>query len=569
MKKCILFLVAVLCFSACKTDLTDIEKRIEEIEKQGKTLEEQNQEYQEQLNDLKNQGNQISEEARKRQEENEKIQQQLRELEDSLHYVEPYLYTMEFVAADNPYQLIENTPCTIIGDSVVECRILNITDDRMLIPRFTFQGSVVTINGEEAESGKKAYDFSTPVVLSVITASKIKDYVVYVNSYTGLPSVWLDTNSHVNVANANQYYGGSIKIIDGPKTRAGSGVTKASVKIMGLSPIRWYRPDFILSNSEDLLLAKNGYFLKFNNNISLFNEPKGTTWRLLPNLNDMTFLHNQTAFFMGRISKLEYTPRAHYVDMFMNSRFFGNYVMTERPDLTEERVNIGSDGFILNIGSDEAGQYFYGTYLERPVTVMAPGSPSAEYVSYANDFVVKAENALFSSNFTDENAGWQKYMDMDSFVDWYLINEIARNQDGAFSKNCLMNLARGGKLKMGPLWDFEKAFGNTTKKEPAEGFVIKGVKWYERLFQDPAFVAKVKEHFDYFYTHQQDILSEINANAEYLRYSVKEDDYRWDTYAGYKSSTVSVWAAYGSMVDYMKQWLVARMDWLKKEFDAM
>ncbi len=569
MKKCILFLVAVLCFSACKTDLTDIEKRIEEIEKQGKTLEEQNQEYQEQLNDLKNQGNQISEEARKRQEENEKIQQQLRELEDSLHYVEPYLYTMEFVAADNPYQLIENTPCTIIGDSVVECRILNITDDRMLIPRFTFQGSVVTINGEEAESGKKAYDFSTPVVLSVITASKIKDYVVYVNSYTGLPSVWLDTNSHVNVANANQYYGGSIKIIDGPKTRAGSGVTKASVKIMGLSPIRWYRPDFILSNSEDLLLAKNGYFLKFNNNISLFNEPKGTTWRLLPNLNDMTFLHNQTAFFMGRISKLEYTPRAHYVDMFMNSRFFGNYVMTERPDLTEERVNIGSDGFILNIGSDEAGQYFYGTYLERPVTVMAPGSPSAEYVSYANDFVVKAENALFSSNFTDENAGWQKYMDMDSFVDWYLINEIARNQDGAFSKNCLMNLARGGKLKMGPLWDFEKAFGNTTKKEPAEGFVIKGVKWYERLFQDPAFVAKVKERFDYFYTHQQDILSEINANAEYLRYSVKEDDYRWDTYAGYKSSTVSVWAAYGSMVDYMKQWLVARMDWLKKEFDAM
>lgn len=569
MKKCILFLGAVLCFSACKTDLTDIEKRIEEIEKQGKNLEQQNQEYQEQLNDLKNQGNQISEEARKRQEENEKIQQQLRELEDSLHYVEPYLYTMEFVAADNPYQLIENTPCTIIGDSVAECRILNITDDRMLIPRFTFQGSVVTINGEEAESGKKAYDFSTPVVLSVITASKIKDYVVYVNSYTGLPSVWLDTNSHVNVANANQYYGGSIKIIDGPKTRAGSGVTKASVKIMGLSPIRWYRPDYILSNSEDLLLAKNGYFLKFNNNISLFNEPKGTTWRLLPNLNDMTFLHNQTAFFMGRISKLEYTPRAHYVDMFMNSRFFGNYVMTERPDLTEERVNIGSDGFILNIGSDEAGQYFYGTYLERPVTVMAPGSPSAEYVSYANDFVVKAENALFSSNFTDENAGWQKYMDMDSFVDWYLINEIARNQDGAFSKNCLMNLARGGKLKMGPLWDFEKAFGNTTKKEPAEGFVIKGVKWYERLFQDPAFVTKVKERFDYFYTHQQDILSEINVNAEYLRYSVKEDDYRWDTYAGYKSSTVSVWAAYGSMVDYMKQWLVARMDWLKKEFDAM
>lgn len=567
MKKCILFLVAVLCFSACKTDLTDIEKRIEEIEKQGKELEQANKDYQNQLNDLKNQGDAISEEARKRQEENEKIQQRLRELGDSLNYVEPFLYTMEFVAADNPYQLIENTTCTIIGDSAVECRILNIVEDKVLIPRFTFQGSAVSINGVEAESGKTAFDFSTPVVLSVITANNIKDYVVTVNSYTGLPSVWLDTNSHVNVANANQYYGGSIKVIDG--SRAGSGVTKASVKIMGLSPIRWYRPDYILSNSEDLLLAKNGYFLKFNNNISLFNEPKGTTWRLLPNLDDLTFIHNQIAFFMGNMSNLGYTPRAHHVDMFMNSRFFGNYLLIERPDLSEERANVGSDGFILNIGSDESGQYFYGNYLERPVTVMAPGSPSAEYVSYANDFVIKAENALFSSNFTDESAGWQKYMDMDSFVDWYLINEIAKNKDGAFQKNCLMSLARGGKLKMGPLWDFEEAFEDFSKHTSADGFVIKNVKWYERLFQDPAFVTKVKERFDYFYNHQQDILMEINDNADYLRYSVKEDDNRWDTFAGYKSSTVSVWGAYGSMVESMKYWLVARMDWLKKEFDAM
>jgi hypothetical protein len=99
--------------------------------------------------------------------------------------------------------------------------------------------------------------------------------------------------------------------------------------------------------------------------------------------------------------------------------------------------------------------------------------------------------------------------------------------------------------------------------------VIKNVKWYERLFQDPAFVTKVKERFDYFYNHQQDILMEINDNADYLRYSVKEDDNRWDTFAGYKSSTVSVWGAYGSMVESMKYWLVARMDWLKKEFDAM
>lgn len=569
MKKLFLFLVAVLCFSACKTDLTDIEKRIDEIEKQGKDLEQRNKDLQDQLAEEKQRGDEVSEEARKRQEENEKIQQRIKDLEDSLHYVEPYLYSMEFVAADNPYQLIENTTCTIIGDSAVECRILNITEDKILIPRFTFQGSAVTINGVEAESGVTQFDFSSPVVLSVITASKIKDYVVCVNSYTGLPSVWLSTNSHVNVANANQYYGGSIKVIDGAKTRAGSSVIKASVKIMGLSPIRWYRPDYILSNSEDLLLAKNGYMIKFNNGISLFNDPKGATWRILPNLDDLTFLHNQTAFYMGKISNLDYTPRAHHVDMLLNGRYYGNYLMIERPEISEDRVNIASDGIILNVGSDESGKYFYSNYLEHPVTVMIPGSPSAETVAYANEFVVNAENALFSSSFADASSGWQKYMDIDSFVDWYLINEIAKNPDGAFKTNCLMNLEKGGKLKMGPLWDFEEAFGNTSKNISPEGFVIKNTNWYSRLFQDPAFVAKVKERFDYFYENQLSIISEINANAEYLRYSVKEDNYRWNTYADYTSSTVSVWMAYGSLVDSMKQWLVARMDWLKKEFDAM
>lgn len=563
-------MVAILCLSACKTDLTDIEKRIEEIERQGKQLEEANKKLQEESDDLKRQRDDLEAEARKRQEENEKIQKRLQELGDSLNVVEPFLFTMEFVAADNIYQLIEDTPCTIVGDSAVECRILNITDDKLLIPRFTFQGSVVTINGVEAESGVTQFDFSTPVVLSVITAQKIKDYVVYVSSYTGLPSVWVNTNSHLNIANENQYYGGSFKLINTPATKAakGSVVTQASVKIMGISPIEWYRPDYAISTEDVKLMAKNSYVLRFNNNIALFNEPAGQLWRLLSNNDDVTFLHNQTAFYMGKISNLDYTPRLHHVDMFINGRFYGTYAMVERPEVSEGRVNVGSDGFILSIGSDEKGSTFYTKYLENAVTILAPGSPNSDAVSYASNYLLTAEAALFSSNFADASTGWQKYMDMDSFVDWYLINEIAKNHDGAFSANCMMNLSRDGKLKMGPLWDFGEAFGNNYQSS-ASGFVIKNVKWYARLFQDPAFVAKVKERFDYFYDHQQDILSEINANAEYLKYAVLENDNRWDNFADYKTTTTDTWAVYGTTVINMKNWLATRMDWLKNEFDAM
>jgi hypothetical protein len=475
------------------------------------------------------------------------------------------LFSMEFVAADNPLLLIENTPCTIIGDSAVECRILNTgTLDKLLIPRFTFQGSVVTINGVEAESGVTQFNFNRSVVLSVITAHEIKDYMVYVSSYTGLPSVWLETNGHVNIVYTNQYYGGYIKVVNSPTTRAVSNIVQSSVKILGLDTIEWYRPKV----SDDLQLAKNTYAIRFSSDISLLDDPRGNAWRLIPNKGDMTMIHNQTAFYMGRISCLDYTPRSHFVDMFMNGRFFGTYLMEEQLQVSENKVNLGENGFIMSIGSNAPGVIFSTDHLENAVTVIDPATPLDDDYAYICNFVGTAEETLFSSNFTSASSGWQKYLDMDSFVDWYLINEIAKNPSGAFRANCVMNLERGGKLKMGPLLDFEEAFGNVMKYDTS-GFVIRDASWYARLFQDPAFVARVKERFAYFYDHRQDIISEINANAAYLKYAIREDNNKWDTFADYKFVSSDAWVIYESLVANMKTWLLDRLDWLKGEFDAM
>lgn len=566
MKKIFIFLLAIVGFSACSTELGDIEERIAEVERQGKELEEANRKLKEDSEKLKKQGDDLEAAARKRQEENERIQQRLQELEDQTE--RPKLLSMEFLAADNPFRLIENTPCTIIGDSVVECRILNVTNEKILIPRFTFQGSVVTINGEEAESGVSQFDFGGPVVLSVITAKEIKDYKVIVNSYTGLPTVWLETNGHVNVAYANKYYDGSIKLVNETMTRAASNITQAKVKIMGLGTIKWYYPDYTISSSEDKLLAKNTFALRFNSSISLLDDPKGMMWELFPNNGDLTFLHSQTAFYLGKISNLDYTPRAHFVELFLNSRYYGTYLLGERLEMSANKVNVGDDGFILSVGSEEQGTTFNTNHLNCAVTIIAPTSPSSEAMAYIKNYVATAENALFSSDFTNASIGWQKYMDIDSFVDWYLINEIAKNKDGALVANCVMNLKKGGKLKMGPLWGFEEAFDNHSQIG-ATGFVVKNATWFARLFQDPAFVAKVKERFNYFYSHQQDIISEINSNAAYLKYAVRENDNRWHTFAGYISSSKDTWTVYGAMVTNMKTWLATRLTWMKKEFDAM
>lgn len=563
MKKLILVTIALIGLISCSTDLSGIEEKLSILEKEGSNLENEYEKAKDASDKLGQESDALEAEVKKRQEENEKIRQQLAALEDSLNTVEPKLLSMEFVAADNPLQLIENVKCEIIGDSAVECRILNITSSKVLIPRFTFQGSVVTINGEEVESGVSMIDFSEPVVLSIITSKTIKDYTVYVGAYTGLPTVWIETNTHKDIDVAGQFYNGKIKMAGNPGTSSNGYITQANAKIMAVGTIYWYRSRI----HEDMQLGKNAYSVLFNDDISLLDSPAGKTWEFYTNTSEKTMLHNQTAFYLGSMSALEYTPRFYHVNLLMNGRYYGTYLMGEDMEVSEGRVNVGSDGFLLGIGASSSGPAFSTSYLERAVSVIAPSASQSEAsVDYISNFVTTAENALFSSDFTDASEGWQKYMDIDSFVDWYLINEISKNENGAFRNNCMMNLTRGGKLKMGPLWDFEKAF--SVDSSPS-GFVIKDVNWYARLFKDPAFVAKVKERYDFFYSHKNDIITEISNTAEYLKYAIQEDNNKWNTFTTASNSGEQAWLLYQTTVYSMEKWLNSRMDWLKGEFDAM
>ena len=118
---------------------------------------------------------------------------------------------------------------------------------------------------------------------------------------------------------------------------------------------------------------------------------------------------------------------------------------------------------------------------------------------------------------------------------------------------------------MGPLWDFDIAFGNINYGDnfDVSGFWIRVLPWFNRLFQDPAFVARVKEHFDYFYNHRDNIFNEINLNARYLHRSVQENENRWGILYNTTWPNYDVWGNYQNEVQNMKGWLSRRLDWLK------
>jgi hypothetical protein len=94
---------------------------------------------------------------------------------------------------------------------------------------------------------------------------------------------------------------------------------------------------------------KKPYRLKFENKIALFGEEKDKSWVMLANYYDKTMIRNQIAFYMGKSSNLEYTPKFHYVELILNGRYNGTYQLGDKIKVGSNRVNVGDDGFLLEV----------------------------------------------------------------------------------------------------------------------------------------------------------------------------------------------------------------------------
>lgn len=553
MKKVVYILFSLLVLLACSEDTT-------EYLQQKDTLEQANAEKQKQ----------IDEEKRKnaeKQKELDRLKQRLEELERVKNGMvpDPQLLTMEFRRADNS-GLDENVVCDVYSSTgVVNCWLASLDDPKTLIPRFTFDGTLVMMGSQEVTSGLTLIDFSQPVTLTVTTSKSTKDYTVYVYSYTGLPVMRINTENGNFINSKTTYVNAHMKLTEDVKTRGGGDVLEADLQIKGRGNSTWWRTDW----------PKKPYRLKFNEKVSLLGEHKDKSWVLLANFADKSLLRNHIAFFMGTISNIEYTSSSHFVELYLNGRYDGTYELCEKLKISDHRVAVGDDGFLLEVDAraieEDDSRYFYIYSLDSPVNIKEPETQYNDAnFNYIENYLAKVDNALYGFYFKESSKGWQNYMDIDSFVDWYLINEIAHNTDAQMLSSCYMNLKRGEKLKMGPLWDFDLAFGNTDYwKRGPEGFWVKDADWFSRLFEDPAFVERVKERFDYFYDRLPDIMREIDATGEYLKYSAAANENRWHTFYNYGVPNVEIWGKYQNEVQSVKEYIKTRMDWLKSQYDKM
>ena len=465
------------------------------------------------------------------------------------------ILSFSFLASENPRILQEDLICEVSGTNI-SGRIPHLVEAKELRPNIVFEGNGKLVFADAPEVDINGVtDFSRAVVYNVVdeeTEEVLDSYEVGVTAFTGLPVMNVYTENDAPIVSKDNYLNAKIEIIDYEKGKY--DLPLQDVQIRGRGNSTWSMP-------------KKPYRLKFSEKKQLFGESNGKQWVLLANYSDTTSIRTSTAFYMGELSCLEWTPCSHFVELFINSRYAGTYQLTEQIKVAKDRATRSKDGFVMEIDQpsrlDPDDVYFTTSRL-----LFCINDPDVEYDSeeynWVKNYVTTAENALFSSSFLDEETGYKNHIDIESFADWYLINEITKNNDAVLYTSCYVNIVPSGKLKMGPLWDFDISLGNINYNgnQTPDGFWIRGASWFNRMFEDPAFVGLVRERFNYFNAHLDDIYSHINADAAHLKYSVVENNNKWGTWYTETWPNYAIWGAYQNEVEYMKQFLTQRMQWL-------
>ena len=439
---------------------------------------------------------------------------------------------------------------TISGSLPFEADIQN------LIATFEHDGLEVEANNFNQISGTTYNDFSDIVNYTVKTADGREEiYEVDITYFTGLPIIYVDTNN-IPIDSKEDYREGFTSVYG---ARDYSYLSDSEMKIRGRGNSTWY------------FHPKKAFQLKFGDKTEMLDMPEDKKWIFLAEHSDKTLMRNKIAFEMGYLSKLDWTPQSVFSEVFINNEYNGTYHITQKVEESDYRVVLGDTGYLLEIDQLERMEsddvFFYTSEFLINIKEPEVAYDSYEY-NYAKDLINEFETVLYGNEYKDQTNGYVKYIDLDSFIDWYLINEITKNQDAKSWSSIFLNVIPGQKIKMGPLWDFDLAFGNVNYSECefTEGFWVKNNAWYNRLFQDPAFVSKVKNRFLYFRNNQDLILEKMDFYADYLNLAQQENDKKWDIIGNYAWPNPVVYDTYEEEVAHLKDWYIKRMNWLDTEF---
>lgn len=431
------------------------------------------------------------------------------------------------------------------------------TDVTRLKPDFDVTEGTVSVNGQVIEPAVTEVDFSRPVEFVVTTdLGGVRSYTVTI-SYSELPVVYINTKDGAPIVSKDDW----MKNTDMWITNAGEyDMYYEKAQIRGRGNSTWEYP-------------KKPYAIKLDKKAEVLGMPKHKRWVLLANYVDKTCIRNSVAFEIARrMEGLDWTPRGTHVDVVINGQFIGNYYLCEQIKVDENRVNITemestdndsesiTGGYLLEVDKtyDEVNKFKSynnvvledGTFQPLPFMVKEPDEEtlSAEQFAWIQNHIEEIRSSLFDEGATTE--GYLKYIDLDSFIDYWLVYELTGTGEPTHPKSVYMYKDRGEKMHAGPVWDFDYF---TFQPMYKNSLINTRAVWNNGIINDPANLPAIKERWMMHREAIRDIIDEFDRQYLAIKESAEYNAVVWpitDNRNINKENDMSIEEAVARIKDY-------------------
>ncbi|HXJ56283.1 MAG TPA: lamin tail domain-containing protein [Verrucomicrobiae bacterium] len=340
--------------------------------------------------------------------------------------------------------------------------------------------------------------------------------------------------------------------------------------------------------------------------VSAFGFPAGSDWVLYASYLDRTLLRDSLVYDLANQAG-PYAVRTRPVEVYLNTGggliseadYVGVYIFMERIKRGRDRVNVArlepsdaiepgiSGGYVLKI---DRGTATIPAALSRdfvPVDPEDAGLTPAQR-TWIGNYIAQFESALSGAGFANPAIGYAQYIDVPSWIDYHIMTELTYNVDEWYLSTYLSK-DRGGKLKLGPFWDFDRSLGNTTQIGGAgtTGWYSDAITsffasywglppaqvveypWFRRLFQDSNFS---QQYVDRYQELRRTVLSETNIAATVDRLaaarleSQARNYQKWPTLNSVIAPSSLAFPTYQQHVNHLKTWITQRLAWIDSHY---
>lgn len=440
---------------------------------------------------------------------------------------------------NNP-QLLHDIQFEIKGNTIVG-RLSRF--HHTLVPSFSSNASKVTASGIDQVSEINKVDLRTAGVYSFFSENgKRHDFRLIITWDGDLPQISINTQGNMPIVSKDNYLPATINI-DGKNIYSNfSGTTQ----IRGRGNSTWSYP-------------KKPYRLKLDTETELLGLSAEKDWVLLANYLDETYLLNSIAFHVGKQLNIPYTNSGIPVELTVNGQYAGIYLFTEQVEVASDRVNIGDQGLLLELDSyyDEDPK-FTSDNFKLPIMVKHPKVNNATDLSSIKAQFQQMESLVFASSFPDNN--YLDFIDNESIANFLMVFMLTDNEELNHPKSVYINKKANEKFVLGPLWDFDWAYGyEGTQKHfwhydrffwtgSSAGV---GTRFFQKLLSSPQTVALLKQKWASFATNNK--LQIFVDDWAFILKEARERDY-----ALWKRGNVS----YQTDITALKTWLTNRISYL-------